>query len=149
MDVARTYRRPITHTVARRFAERVHSEALDRYGLPLLDHVRRVADAVPRQARTVAWLHETVEHAGVSQDELRAAGADADEIAAVELLTRNPETDAYLAHVRQIANAPGRAGELARTVKRADLNDRLQHQDGPAAVIIGHPAYERALALLA
>jgi len=140
----------MTPAAARRFAERVHADAADRYGLPLLDHVRRVASAVPAKARTVAWLHEVLECSNVSKDELRAAGATEDELVAVELLTRVPGADAgvYQAHIARIASARGRAGELARAVKHADLSDRLEHQAAFPATPV-QPPYQQALNLLA
>ncbi len=142
----------MTSQGARRLAEQLHAEAMDRYGAPLLDHVRRVAADVPPEARAVAWLHESIECASVSGDALRAAGATADEVRAVELLTRDVrETDvgAYRAHVERIARAPGRAGELARIVKRADLQDRLRHERDGTPSAMPRPPYRSALVLLA
>jgi hypothetical protein len=46
-----------------------------------------------------------------------------------------------------IAGARGRAGRIARAVKRADMADRSRHPRDPAADWI--PPYERALALIA
>ncbi len=68
---------------ARRFAERLHAGEPDRYGTPLLDHVRRVAAAVPPEARTVAWLHEVLECTTLAASELVAIGVSADEVRAV------------------------------------------------------------------
>lgn len=140
----------MTSEQARRFAEDVHAGALDRYGSPLLDHVRRVAADVSAPARPVAWLHETLECAGVTQDELRARGVGDEDLIAIALLTNAPgcSTEEYLQHVARIAAAPGRAGTLARTVKHADLHDRIRHQDPPRAGAPARPPYTRALALL-
>lgn len=140
----------VTTRSAKRFAERTHAGVLDRYGEPVLDHVRRVAAAVPPPARTVAWLHESFEYTTVSAAELRAAGATADELRAVRLLTRKPDAGvaAYRAHVEKIARASGHAGELARIVKRADLRDRLDHQGSRTPVTATRPAYLTALTLL-
>lgn len=135
---------------ARRLAERVHADTQDRYGASLLDHIRGVVALSPPDARTVAWLHEIFETSSLTPADLRDAGASADEVRAVRLLTRAPSADpaTYDAHVRRIAGAPGRAGELARAVKRADLRDRLRRQracprSGPA-----RPPYRRALTVL-
>lgn len=140
----------MTPEAARALAERVHADTLDRYGAPLLDHIRGVVALSPREARTVAWLHEVLESSALSPADLRAAGATRDEVRAVELLTRSPGADpaAYEAHVHRIADAPGRAGDLARAVKWADLRDRLRRQracprSGPA-----RPPYRRALTVL-
>lgn len=134
----------VTSRAAQEFAERVHDGALDRYGAPLLDHVCRVAAAVPREARVVAWLHEVFERTTVSVEQLRAAGVSATQIAAIELLTRDADagTDDYEAHIEHIVQAPGRSGRLARIVKRADLDDRLRHE---YASIGPRPPYRRAL----
>lgn len=117
----------------------------------MLDHVRRVAAAVPREAQTVAWLHEVLECTTFSAQELRAAGVSEEEVAAITLLTRDTDADeaAYEAHIALIAEAPGRSGRLARIVKRADLHDRLRHQDARAATSSARPAYGVALTRLA
>ena len=140
----------MTTRSAKRFAERTHAGVMDRYGEPVLDHVRRVAAVVPPAARTVAWLHESLECTTVSAAELRRAGATADEVRAVRLLTHKPDADAaaYRAHVEKIARAPGHAGELARIVKRADLQDRLDHQRSGTPTTVARPAYRTALTLL-
>ncbi len=135
---------------ARCLAERTHAGVNDRYGEPLLDHVRRVARAVPPEARAVAWLHETLECSPLCEAQLYDAGATGDEVQAVRLLTRETDYDvgAYRAHVTRIAQASGRAGELARIVKRADLQDRLDHQDAGGARRIARPPYLAALTIL-
>ncbi len=140
----------MTPEAARRLAEEVHGRALDRYGAPLLDHVRRVAALTPRAARSVAWLHEVLECTDLSAAALHDAGASQDEVRAVELLTRAPaaELAEYEAHVRRIAEAPGRAGELARAVKRADLRDRLGNQWACAPSAPPRPPYRYALSVL-
>ena len=141
----------MTPRAARAFAERVHGLALDRYGVPLMHHVRRVAAEVPAEAQAVAWLHEALEWSPVSADQLRRAGASDDEVAAVELLTRDTGDDeAYEAHIRRIAEAPGRPGDLARTVKRSDLLDRIRHQhDASDRSAPARPSYRSALERLA
>jgi hypothetical protein len=134
---------------AQGLAERAHAGSLDRYGLPLVDHVRRVAAGVPAEARAIAWLHEVLEYAAVSEDELRAAGASEAEVGAIGLLSRDHDGDdaAYLAHIEQIARAPGDAGRLARIVKHVDLVDRATHRatdpQAPAA-----PPHLKALDVL-
>jgi hypothetical protein len=112
-------------------------------------HVRRVAKASPEFARPVAWLHEVFEHSLVREEELLAGGLTDEELRALRLLTRSAESRSeagYLAHIDLIVRASGPAGELARTVKRVDLKDRLQNprrrDDG------WHPPYQLALELL-
>jgi hypothetical protein len=134
---------------AQALAESVHAGALDRYGSSLIDHVRRVAIAVPLEARAVAWLHEALEYAAVTGKALRAAGASDDEVAALKLLTRDLRGDeaAYLAHITRIARAPGEPGRLARIVKRVDLIDRAAHQ-AVGSGVLAIPPYQKALDIL-
>jgi hypothetical protein len=151
VPVPTAWRNPaMTTDAARRLAEHVHAGLADRYGEPMLDHVGRVAAAVPPEARAVAWLHEVFECTPLGTDELRAAGATPVEIEAVRLLTRSGDADAaeYEEHVLRIAKAPGRSGALARIVKRADLRDRLEHPGGPVASTVARPAYRDALRIL-
>jgi hypothetical protein len=115
---------------AEALAERLHRGQLDAGNTPLIDHLRRIAAAVPADARAVAWLHEALEYRQTSQDELLAKGLSRDALGALELLTRHTRSRSrseYLAHVASIAQARGRAGHLARSVKRADLADRVLH----------------------
>ncbi len=120
----------VTAEHARTLAQRLHDGQLDRDGAPLIDHVGRVAAAVPRRARAVAWLHETLEHTSISEQALLAEGVSHEQLRAIRLLTRvfDVSSDSvYLAHVERIARAAGPGADLARTVKRADLADRAVH----------------------
>jgi hypothetical protein len=112
---------------ARAFAETLHAGERESDGTPLLDHVRRVAQMVPAQARPAAWLHEALESSGVTEQELLMEGLTGDELRALRLLRRTSDARSeavYLAHVELIARAAGRSGHLARMVKIADLEDR-------------------------
>jgi hypothetical protein len=136
-------------TTARAIAQRAHAGQLDPGREPLLDHVRRVALASPRRARSVAWLHEVLEQTDISEQQLLAQGLSDEELRALRLLVRAPgdrSVTGYLAHVRMIARSAGLAGVLARDVKRADLTDRIGHRalrrDGWS------PPYEQGLAIL-
>jgi hypothetical protein len=97
----------------------------------------------------VAWLHEIFEHSFVSEQELLAAGLTTEELRALRLLTRQIESRSeaeYFAHIGGIARSSGRAGEIARIVKRLDLADRLEH---PRLRADGwRPPYRLALDLL-
>jgi hypothetical protein len=112
---------------ARAFAETLHAREHEPDGTPLLDHVRRVAQMVPAQARPVAWLHEALESTGVTEQELLMEGLTGEELRALRLLCRTSDARSdgvYLAHVELIARAAGPSGYLARMVKIADLEDR-------------------------
>jgi hypothetical protein len=91
---------------ARAFAETLHAGEREPDGTPVLDHVRRVVQMVPAQARPVGWLHEVLESTGVTEQELLMQDLTADELRALRLLRRTSEarSDAvYLAHVEHIA----------------------------------------------
>jgi hypothetical protein len=142
-------RPPIDAGRARALAESLHDGQLDAGGTPLIEHVRRVASAVSREARVVAWLHEAFEHTSISAESLLAEGVSTDELRALELLTRDQGSRSnagYLAHVHEIADARGTGARIARSVKRADLADRAIHRsirtDGWS------PPYELGLAIL-
>jgi hypothetical protein len=111
---------------ARELARRVHAGQVDRSGGLLIDHIARVAEAVPREARSVAWLHELLEQADGTDDALRSAGLDDSEVGAVHLLTRRDD-EPYDQHALGLAFAQGDAAHLARLVKLADLEDHLSH----------------------
>jgi hypothetical protein len=134
---------------ARAIAERAHAGQVDPGREPLIDHVRRVVLASPRRARSVAWLHEVLEYTDMPEQELLAADLSDEELRALRLLSRPPgdrTLKGYMGHVGRIAAANGLAGEVARDVKRADLEDRIEH---PALRADGwSPPYDHALALL-
>jgi hypothetical protein len=134
---------------ARAIAGRLHAGDREDDGTPVLRHVARVARATPDDARVVAWLHEALESARITEQELLAEGLSGEELRALRLLSRLSDSRSdlvYLAHVELIARAAGRSGQLARAVKIADLEDRRRHPrlrpDGWA------PPYARALGRL-
>jgi hypothetical protein len=126
-----------------------HGAETDAQGEPYLAHVARVAAASPADARAVAWLHDTLERTHLREQDLLLAGLSDDQLRALRLLTRHTPAghdEAYLAHVGLIARAAGRAGSMARSVKRADLRDHIAHKRQLADRWA--PPYRRALALL-
>ena len=111
---------------ARRLAERAHASVLEPNGRPIVEHVRRVAEAVPPFARRVAWLHDVLEWTPLGDEDLRSAGLDAEEITAVRLLTREEggsDDRAFLAHVR-VDRRRARARRADRAGRQADGHDR-------------------------
>lgn len=105
--------------VARDIAFTIHAGQRGRDGRLILEHLAQVAGAVPPDARPAAWLH----HAAGDLPDL---GLSAVELEALDLLARGP-AEPYELYVLRIAYAWGDAGRLARTVKLADLDDRLAH----------------------
>ena len=128
---------------AHRLARRSHVGQHSRFGEPIIEHVQRVAAAVPSEARVTAWLHDVLDLSPGQRRELRRHGLTRVELAALELLTHTA-AEPYEDYVGRIAAAPGPAGYLARIVKLADLNDHLAHTSIPS----GAPPYAWARRLL-
>jgi hypothetical protein len=125
--------------VARSIAQFSHAGRRDRFGEPMIEHVERVAAAVPPEARAIAYLHDVLEHTDTPVAELRAGGLTLGELEILELLTRAPK-ESYEAHTLRIAYARGPEGRIARLVKLADLDDHLGHPNLPD----GAPPYSWA-----
>ena len=110
--------------VASAIARRAHLGQTDRFGGRVIDHLGRVAVAVPPNARSVAWLHDILERTSTNIEALRRDGLTPLEAAALELLTRR-DGEAYEAYALRVTFASGDEGRLARVVKRADLDDHI------------------------
>ena len=115
---------------ARSIAFHTHRDQRDRFDELVVEHLERVAAAVPPEAQATAWLHDVLEASDTEPAELRASGLTPTELAALELLTRVP-SELYELYVLRIAHASGDEGSLARCVKLADLNDHLAHDRIP------------------
>jgi hypothetical protein len=109
---------------AQRIARFGHGTQLDRFGELQVDHVERVAASLTGDARTIAYLHDLLEHTPVSVADLEAEGVTPLELEAVLLLTRQP-AESFEMHALRIAHAGGPAGSLARAVKLADIDDHM------------------------
>ena len=121
---------PLDAVRAQALAETLHRGQRDAGGASLIDHVRRVAMAVPAEARVVAWLHELLEHTSISEEALLREGLTSAELRALRFLTRNSDSRSsttYLAHIELLALARGPGAKIAQCVKRADLTDRARH----------------------
>ncbi len=116
--------------LARNAAHQSHAGQRDRFGELMIDHVERVASALPEEVRALGYVHDVLERTQTKVNELRAIGMTDAECGALELLTRRPH-ESYTAHVQRIAGAGGDSGRLARMVKLADLDDHLRHQTIP------------------
>jgi hypothetical protein len=128
---------------ARALALAAHAGHLTGHGDPLIAHLERVAERVPPDAATTAWLHELGDRGVASVHDLLSAGISDVELAALELLTQADAEDHRL-YIQRIARAPGAAGRLARTVKLAELADHLDRvaQPSPAHALYAW-AYEQ------
>jgi hypothetical protein len=115
---------------ARSIAYYSHRFQRDRFDELVVEHLERVAAAVPPEAQSTAWLHDVLEGSDTDPAELCASGLTPIELAALQLLTRVP-SELYELYVLRIAHAPGEEGRLARCVKLADLDDHLAHERIP------------------
>ncbi len=122
--------------IARMLARSNHAGQRSRFDEPVIAHVERVTAAVPPEARVVALLHDLLERGSISPAKLRRHGVSRVELDALALLTHSP-AEPYDVYVQRIAETPGPAGQLARTVKLADLDDHLAHRSIPR----GDPPY--------
>jgi hypothetical protein len=110
--------------VARSVAYYSHTDMRDSAGGLVVEHVARVAAAVPDVAGAVAWLHDLTTTDLGSVERLRAEGLTDMELAALTILQRGSD-ESYEAHVLRVAHAPGPAGHVARLVKLAELDDQI------------------------
>jgi hypothetical protein len=118
-------------TDPRSLAYAQHGDGRTAAGELFVEHLERVAATVPPEARSVAYLHDILEHSDASVADLEAAEVTPVELQAVQLLTRHPD-ESFEAHALRIAYAKGPAGRLARMVKLADIDDHLS-QGGSAS----------------
>lgn len=101
------------------FATLAHSGQVDRAGVPYIEHPKAVAEMVNgEKEKIVAYLHDVVEDAGVSLDEIREefGGEIAD---AVDVLTRKDGVS-YMDYIKGI-----KKNGLAKKVKMADLTHNM------------------------
>jgi hypothetical protein len=113
---------------ARTIAYARHGDRRTAAGDLIVEHLERVAASVPAEARSVAYLHDILEHSDASVADLEAGGATPVELQAVQLLTRHPD-ESFEAHALRIAYARGSAARLARMVKLADIDDHMARED--------------------
>lgn len=89
---------------------------------PYILHPLRVMLAVSPRSRVVAVLHDVTEDTGLTPGWLTSTQATA-----LWLLTRDKEHQTYAQYIDRLLNALDEAGEIAREVKRADLDDNMAH----------------------
>ena len=93
----------------------------------------------------VAALHDVLEDSELTAEDLRAAGLSEVELEAVLHLTKR-EGEPYEEYIERVATADGEAGELARKVKLADLQNNLSRLTPEFEHM--RERYEKALARL-
>jgi hypothetical protein len=124
---ARLLNDAVEPTDARKIAYARHGDWRNAAGELMVQHLERVAASVPSEARTVAYLHDILEHTDTSVADLEAEGVMPVELQAVQILTRDPD-ESFEAHTLRIAYAQGPEGRVARAVKLADIDDHLSRQ---------------------
>jgi GTP diphosphokinase / guanosine-3',5'-bis(diphosphate) 3'-diphosphatase len=111
---------------ALRIAVKAHRGQREGNGLPYVWHpIRIMLQMRTDDERIVALLHDVVEHADWTFNDLRKKGFRGKIVRAVEHLTKRPG-EAYDAYIKRLG--PHR---LARAVKIGDLRDNLAQCLGP------------------
>ena len=134
-------------TTAHAVAAAAHAGQADKAGRPYIEHPERVAARLADpDAQVVALLHDVLEETELTADDLRAAGATARQVEALEALCHadHVPNEEYWAALRRVP--------LARLVKVADLADNTD----PARIALLDPArqdyfrtkYRSALAVI-
>jgi len=132
--------------IALRIAYDAHQGQTDKAGLPYVFHPFHLAEQMETEDEVVlALLHDVIEDADVTLDDLRSQGFPEHVLTALSLLTHNDGSD-YMAYVACIKGNP-----LAAKVKLADLrhnsdNTRLGVVDEWAARRV--EKYRKAIAFL-
>ena len=140
-------------------ATEAHAGQTDHSGKPYIQHVEAVADSVSDEAKPVALFHDALEDTELKPEALKQAliqpkvttPEQAQTIVdAIGHLSRDDKTE-YEQYVKNLKNAPGKAGELAREVKRADLQHNLGRMTPEIEAKKPNlkPRYEKALKTLA
>ena len=130
---------PMTTTVivslAEAVASRVHAGQVDKVGLPYIEHPAAVAARLTTtDEKVVGWLHDVVEDTDMTLADLRTAGFTAEQVMAVDAMTKRrgePLTDS-MARVM--------ADPIAPRVKRADVS----HNADPARLALVEDEATRA-----
>ena len=109
------------YTRAFEIAEKCHQNQVDKVGMPYINHVRSVAfRCATEEQKIVALLHDTIEDAGMTAEELRNNGFDESIVDAVCAISRKKGED-YFDFIRRCAQNP-----IARKVKIHDIEHNLQ-----------------------
>ena len=123
-----------------------HRDQVDKSGLPYVFHPFHLAEQMDDEASVcVALLHDVMEDADYTVDDIRALGMPAAVIEALLLLTHDA-SEPYLDYVARVARNP-----LAAKVKRADLrhNSDLSRLDEVTDLDRARvEKYQKALAII-
>lgn len=122
-------------------AKALHSGQVDKAGAPYWTHLERVArrlvERFPNATKgqvQAALLHDSIEDAGLTAEDLRALGIEEEAIGIIQLVSRNLNPEgSYLEWIERIA-ASGNIGAM-----RVKLADNLDNSDPVrvAAIALG------------
>lgn len=134
--------------------QHLHGQQVDKAGYPYWQHPFRVAgiyigenDDATQEGAIAALLHDVVEDAPITINELRQAGWSETVVTVVELLTRDKKAfPDYLDWIKAII---GSGNRLAMQIKLADISDNLDpRRELPEACKSLRKRYTRAAVLL-
>ena len=123
-----------------------HRDQVDKSGLPYVFHPFHLAEQMDDEASVcVALLHDVMEDADYTVDDIRVLGMPAAVIEALLLLTHDA-SEPYLDYVARVARNP-----LAAKVKRADLRHNSDLSRLDEVTDLDRPRvekYQKALAII-
>ena len=123
-----------------------HRDQLDKSGLPYVFHPFHLAEQMDSEnAVILALLHDVVEDASYTHEDMQHMGFPAEVLEALKLLTHD-DAEPYQQYIARIAHNP-----LARQVKLADLhhNSDLTRLDAvDAAALSRREKYLQAIEML-
>lgn len=138
---------------ARTIAQKSHGPHRDKLGRDYVDaHLRPIAEAAAvfgEEAEAAGWLHDVVEDADVTADELRASGIPAHVVEAVESVTKVPGQEYDELIDRACAHPLGRFVKLVDNAWNITCNPALAERDPAKAKKLMRkylPARDRLLA---
>jgi (p)ppGpp synthase/HD superfamily hydrolase len=134
--------------LARDVATRAHAGQVDKVGRPYIEHPAAVAARLSTvDERVVGWLHDVVEDTDITLAELRAMGFTAEQVMAVDAMTKRRGETLAESMARVMADP------VAPRVKRADVSHngdpaRLALVEDDATRVRLQAKYERTAGLL-
>jgi (p)ppGpp synthase/HD superfamily hydrolase len=133
---------------AQQLATIAHEGRLDRAGQPEIEHPARVAaKCEDEDTIVVAWVHDTVEDTDYTLEYLREQGLTEVQAEALYGITRQ-EGETYKEYIARMAAMEGRAGEITRADKLADLDENLSRASLPESEQMNRKRYRPAQKLL-
>lgn len=122
---------------AKRLAEEIHENQIDKCGEPLIEHLFRVANKLEYfEDKIIAMLHHSLDH--LTEDDLRKDFPDF-VVEAVKDLTPN-KSETYDDYIKRVG-----LNDLATKIKIVDLHDRYIHVEDN---LILEETYKQALEFL-